>query len=152
MDARIRGGRDWAEQAEHGGLDNSNWKTPVLIYSSAGGAYAGANLEGSRISTDDQTMRDLHVQNATLQTIFGGFADRTVGIIMHFVARLRFPRFLVSKLNGYRFLIFHLRLFVHDCPFRSKVKLAALLISAPCDRKLRSEPESSRPRFRWLTT
>ena len=55
-----------------GGLDNSNWKTPVLIYSSASGAYAGANLEGSKISTDDQTMRDLYGPNATLQTIFGG--------------------------------------------------------------------------------
>jgi lipid-binding SYLF domain-containing protein len=40
-------------------LDNSNWKTPVLIYSSASGAYAGANLEGSKISTDGQTIRDL---------------------------------------------------------------------------------------------
>jgi lipid-binding SYLF domain-containing protein len=55
-----------------GGLDNSNWKTPVLIYSSASGAYAGINLEGSKISTDDQTMRDLYGPNATLQTILGG--------------------------------------------------------------------------------
>lgn len=54
MDARIRGGCDWAEQAQYEGLDNSNWKTPVLIYSSASGAYAGINLEGSKISTDDQ--------------------------------------------------------------------------------------------------
>ena len=54
-------------------MDNSNPKTPVLIYSSASGAYAGANLEGSKISTDDQTMRDLYGPNATLQTIFGGF-------------------------------------------------------------------------------
>ena len=55
-----------------GGLDNSNWKTPVLIYSSASGAYAGASLEGSKISTDDQTIRDLYGPNATLQTILGG--------------------------------------------------------------------------------
>jgi SH3 domain-containing YSC84-like protein 1 len=55
-----------------GGLDNSNWKTPVLIYSSASGAYAGANLEGSKISTDDQTVRDLYGPNATLQTVLGG--------------------------------------------------------------------------------
>jgi lipid-binding SYLF domain-containing protein len=53
-------------------LDNSNWKTPVLIYSSASGAYAGINLKGSKISTDGQTMRDLYGPNATLQTIFGG--------------------------------------------------------------------------------
>src|ERR1700731_3835201 len=72
LDARIRGGCDWAEQAERGGLDNSNWMTPVLIYSSASGAYAGINLEGSKISTDDHTMRDLYGPNATLQTIFGG--------------------------------------------------------------------------------
>ena len=71
MDARIRGGCDWAEQAEHGGLDNSNRKTPVLIYSSASGAYAGINLEGPRISTDDQTMRDLYGPNAALHTSFG---------------------------------------------------------------------------------
>ena len=45
----------------------------MLIYSSASGAYAGANLEGSKISTDDQTIRDLYGSNATLQTIFGGF-------------------------------------------------------------------------------
>jgi hypothetical protein len=79
LDATLRGGCDWAEQAEHGGLDNSNWKTPVLIYSSASGAYAGANLEGSKISTDDQTIRNLYGPNATLQTIFGG-QSTSIGI------------------------------------------------------------------------
>ena len=44
----------------------------MLIYSSASGAYAGINLEESKISTDDQAMRDLYGPNATLQTIFGG--------------------------------------------------------------------------------
>jgi lipid-binding SYLF domain-containing protein len=53
-------------------LDNSNWKTPVLIYSSASGAYAGTNLEGSKISTDDQTIRNLYGPSATLQIILGG--------------------------------------------------------------------------------
>jgi len=53
-------------------LDNSNWKTPVLICSSASGAYAGTNLEGSKISTDDQTIRNLYGPSATLQIILGG--------------------------------------------------------------------------------
>jgi hypothetical protein len=44
----------------------------VLIYSSASGAYAGINLEGSKISTDDQTIRNLYGPNATLQIILGG--------------------------------------------------------------------------------
>jgi hypothetical protein len=47
-------------------------KTPVLIDSSVSGAYAGANLEGSRISTDDQTIGDLYRSSATLQSIPGG--------------------------------------------------------------------------------
>ena len=44
----------------------------MLIYNSASGAYAGIYLEGSRISTDGQTMRDLYGPNATLQTSLGG--------------------------------------------------------------------------------
>ena len=59
----------------------------MLIYSSAGGAYAGANLEGSRISTDDQTIRNLYGPNATLQTIFGGQV-RTSGSAQSFLAAL----------------------------------------------------------------
>jgi len=55
-----------------GGVESNDWKTPVLVYSLSSGAYAGANLAGSKISVDDQTMRDLYGPNTTLQSILNG--------------------------------------------------------------------------------
>ena len=55
-----------------GGLESRNWKTPVLVYTSTSGEYVGANLEGSKISMDDATMRDLYGPNSTLQSVLNG--------------------------------------------------------------------------------
>jgi hypothetical protein len=41
--------------SSHECLGSDLKETPVLIYSSASGAFAGANFEGCKISTDDQT-------------------------------------------------------------------------------------------------
>lgn len=55
-----------------GGLDSRNWKTPVLVYTSSSGEYVGLNLEGSKISMDETTMRDLYGPNTTLQSVLNG--------------------------------------------------------------------------------
>ena len=36
-----------------GGPEANGWKTPVLVYTTSTGAYAGASLEGSKISVDN---------------------------------------------------------------------------------------------------
>ncbi len=55
-----------------GGLDSQNWKTPVLVYTSTSGEFVGANLEGSKISMDDTTMRDLYGPNTPLASVLNG--------------------------------------------------------------------------------
>ncbi len=55
-----------------GGLESRNWKTPVLVYTSTSGEYVGVNLEGSNISVDDITMRDLYGPNVSLQSVLDG--------------------------------------------------------------------------------
>ena len=60
------------DKQSSGGLDSRNWKTPVLVYTSSSGEYMGMNLEGSNISVDNTTMRDLYGPNTTLQSILDG--------------------------------------------------------------------------------
>ena len=55
-----------------GGTEANGWKTPVLVYTTSTGAYAGASLEGSKISVDDQNMRNLYGPNASLQLVLNG--------------------------------------------------------------------------------
>ena len=55
-----------------GGPESNGWKTPVLVYTSSSGAYAGASLEGSKITIDDTTIRALYGPNASLQSILNG--------------------------------------------------------------------------------
>jgi lipid-binding SYLF domain-containing protein len=55
-----------------GGPESNGWKTPVLVYATSTGAFAGASLDGSKISVDDQNMRDLYGPNVTLQTVLDG--------------------------------------------------------------------------------
>jgi SH3 domain-containing YSC84-like protein 1 len=55
-----------------GGPQSNGWKTPVLVYTSSSGAYAGASLEGSKISVDDAILRELYGPNATLQSVLSG--------------------------------------------------------------------------------
>jgi lipid-binding SYLF domain-containing protein len=44
----------------------------VLVYSLSSGAYASAAIAGSKISVDDQTMRDVYGPNAALQSVLNG--------------------------------------------------------------------------------
>jgi lipid-binding SYLF domain-containing protein len=55
-----------------GGPEANGWKTPVLVYTTSAGAFAGASLEGSKISVDDQNMRNLYGPNASLQSVLNG--------------------------------------------------------------------------------
>jgi len=55
-----------------GRTESTGWKAPVLSYSHSSGAYAGANLEGSKIGADQDTIHDVYGQNASFQTILDG--------------------------------------------------------------------------------
>jgi lipid-binding SYLF domain-containing protein len=55
-----------------GGPESNGWKTPVLVYTSSSGAYAGASLEGSKISIDEATTHALYGPNASLRSILNG--------------------------------------------------------------------------------
>jgi SH3 domain-containing YSC84-like protein 1 len=55
-----------------GTSSNSEWNTPVLSYSSATGAFAGADVGGSKIGTDKDTMRKTYGDSASLQAILDG--------------------------------------------------------------------------------
>jgi SH3 domain-containing YSC84-like protein 1 len=55
------------------GTDTSTgWKAPVLSYSSSSGAFAGADVGGSKIGTDDDTIHKLYGENTTFQAILDG--------------------------------------------------------------------------------
>jgi lipid-binding SYLF domain-containing protein len=55
-----------------GSPEANGWKTPVLVYTTSTGAFAGASLEGSKISVDDQNMRNLYGPNASLHSVLNG--------------------------------------------------------------------------------
>jgi SH3 domain-containing YSC84-like protein 1 len=52
--------------------ENTGWKAPVLSYSRASGAYAGANLEGSKIKADEDTIHNQYGPTASFQKILDG--------------------------------------------------------------------------------
>jgi SH3 domain-containing YSC84-like protein 1 len=58
--------------ASAGRAASTGWKAPVLSYTHSSGAYAGANLEGSKINVDQDTIHNLYGENASLQTILDG--------------------------------------------------------------------------------
>ena len=55
-----------------GRSETTGWKAPVLSYSHSSGAYAGANLEGSKIGVDQDTIHNVYGQNASFQSILDG--------------------------------------------------------------------------------
>jgi len=55
-----------------GRTESTGWKAPVLSYAHSSGAYAGANLEGSKLHADEDTMHNLYGKNASLQSILSG--------------------------------------------------------------------------------
>jgi SH3 domain-containing YSC84-like protein 1 len=55
-----------------GAAANTGWKAPVLSYSNAKGAFAGADVGGSKIGADDDMIHNLYGQSASFQTILDG--------------------------------------------------------------------------------
>ena len=58
--------------ASAGRSASTGWNAPVLSYVHSRGAYAGANLEGSKINADEDTIHNLYGQNASFQTVLDG--------------------------------------------------------------------------------
>ncbi|HEX3106572.1 MAG TPA: lipid-binding SYLF domain-containing protein [Terriglobales bacterium] len=55
--------------------ESTGWKAPVLSYSHSSGAYAGANLQGSKIDLDHDANHNLYGPNASIKSILDGQAQ-----------------------------------------------------------------------------
>ena len=55
-----------------GPTTETGWKAPVLSYASSSGAFAGADVGGSKIGTDSDTIHNLYGPDATFQTVLSG--------------------------------------------------------------------------------
>ena len=53
---------------------STGWKAPVLSYSHSSGAYAGANLQGSKIDLDQDANHNLYGSSASIGSILDGQA------------------------------------------------------------------------------
>jgi SH3 domain-containing YSC84-like protein 1 len=51
---------------------STGWKAPVLSYAHSSGAYAGANLQGSKIDLDQDANHNLYGKSASIQSILEG--------------------------------------------------------------------------------
>jgi SH3 domain-containing YSC84-like protein 1 len=58
--------------ASAGRTESTGWKAPVLSYTHSKGAYAGANLEGSKLNADQDTVHNLYGQNVSFQSVLDG--------------------------------------------------------------------------------
>lgn len=58
-----------------GASESTGWKAPVLSYSHSSGAYAGANLQGSKIDLDQDADHNLYGSSASIQSILDGQAQ-----------------------------------------------------------------------------
>jgi len=60
-------------QGGTGATETTGWgKTPVLSYSHSKGAYAGADVGGSKLDTDKDTVHNLYGKDASMENILGG--------------------------------------------------------------------------------
>lgn len=50
----------------------SAWKAPVLSYEISHGAYAGVNLQGSKMQIDNGAMHDVYGSNSSTQNVLSG--------------------------------------------------------------------------------
>jgi len=57
-----------------GKTESTGWKAPVLSYSHSSGAYAGANLEGSKIDLDQDANHNLYGSSTSIKSILDGQA------------------------------------------------------------------------------
>jgi lipid-binding SYLF domain-containing protein len=51
---------------------STGWKAPVLSYAHSSGAYAGANLQGSKIDLDQDANHNLYGKSASIQSVLEG--------------------------------------------------------------------------------
>ena len=58
-----------------GATQSTGWKAPVLSYSHSSGAYAGANLQGSKIDLDQDANHNLYGPSASIKSILDGQAQ-----------------------------------------------------------------------------
>ena len=58
-----------------GATQSTGWKAPVLSYSHSSGAYAGANLQGSKIDLDEDANHNLYGPSASIKSILDGQAQ-----------------------------------------------------------------------------
>jgi SH3 domain-containing YSC84-like protein 1 len=52
--------------------ENTGWKAPVLSYSRSKGVYAGANLEGSKISADEDAIHNQYGKDTSFKQVLDG--------------------------------------------------------------------------------
>jgi SH3 domain-containing YSC84-like protein 1 len=71
-----------------GTSENTGWKAPVLSYSNAKGAFAGADVGGSKIGADQDMIHNLYGESATFQTILDGQVQ-PVGAAQQFLSSLQ---------------------------------------------------------------
>jgi lipid-binding SYLF domain-containing protein len=57
---------------ETGATQSTGWKAPVLSYANSKGAFAGADVGGSKIGSDQDTIHNLYGKDASFQTILDG--------------------------------------------------------------------------------
>jgi lipid-binding SYLF domain-containing protein len=70
--------------------ESTGWKAPVLSYAHSSGAYAGANLQGSKISAD-QVIHNIYGRDASFQSILDGQVQ-TPASAQQFVSALPSPQ------------------------------------------------------------
>ena len=52
--------------------ESTGWKAPVLSYSNSSGAFAGADVGGSKIGADNDLIHDVYGKDTTFQAILEG--------------------------------------------------------------------------------
>ncbi|HLI63946.1 MAG TPA: lipid-binding SYLF domain-containing protein [Terriglobales bacterium] len=57
---------------ESGVSEQTGWKAPVLSYSNGKGVFAGADIGGSKIDPDKDTIHNLYGETATFQSVLSG--------------------------------------------------------------------------------
>ena len=55
----------------------TGWKAPVLSYSDSGGAFAGFDAGGSKISVDKDTIKSTYGESGSLQSLLEGQVQPT---------------------------------------------------------------------------
>jgi len=71
-----------------GTSESTGWKAPVLSYSNSKGAFAGADVGGSKIGADKDMIHNLYGENATFQAVLDGKVQ-PVGSAQQFLSSLQ---------------------------------------------------------------